>query len=153
MDLLQRQDECLLGEQLISFGRAMNYRSFSTTPPSPLFRAAAGFSFQCIHASHSGHISEGGSADGIFLLPRDPILPCCNLNEGHNHFVWPPKQNIYGNFAPFSCTLFTHFHTRSESQHYFRFTETEDPCLASRNFRWLVAPTPTPTTIPGTEFM
>ena len=68
MDLLQHQDQSLPTEQskvemmreLISFGRAMNCRSFSTTLPSLLFRAAADFSSHCLHVSHSGHISEEG---------------------------------------------------------------------------------------------
>ena len=110
VDLLQPQDECFPAEQskvilmweLISFGRAMNCRSFSTTPPSPLFRAAAGFSSHGIHVSHPGHISEVGRAAGKLLLPRDPKLPCCSLNERHSHFACPPKQNIYGHFVPAS---------------------------------------------------
>ena len=68
VDLLQHQDESLSTEQsevtmveeLISCGRAMDCRSFSTTPPSPLFRAAADFSSHGIHMSHSGHISGEG---------------------------------------------------------------------------------------------
>ena len=65
--------------ELILFGRAMNCRSFSTTPPSPLFRAAADFSSRCSHVSHSRYKSENGDAAGTVLLPLHPILPCCSL--------------------------------------------------------------------------
>ena len=100
VDLLQHQDENLPTKQsevtmtweLISRGRAMNCRSISTTPPSLLFRATAGFSSHGIHMSHSGHISEDGGGAGKLLLPLHPKLPCCSLNEGHNHSVCLPKQ-------------------------------------------------------------
>ena len=124
MDILQHQDESLPAEQhgvtmireLISFGRAMNCRSFSTTPPSPLFRAAADFSPHCIHMSHSGHIRRVGAAVK-FLLPWDPKLPCCSLNEKHSYFVCPQKQNNYDHFSPIFPCFPMSSHTTSHSLH------------------------------------
>ena len=116
-------------QELKSFGRAMNCQSFSTTPPSPLFRAAAGFSSHCIHVSHSGH-------DILYQKSRVLLENCCchcTLNYTllqHNDFVclpitkylWPlcPHFPMFPDIS--RCIL-------SASQQYLRFTGGAEPCL------------------------
>ena len=98
----------------MTFWRAMNCRSFSTTPPSPssLCRSRLLVSLHP-RVSLRTYIRRGGGA-GKVSLPLHSKLPCCSLHERHNHSVCPPppKQNIYYRLAPmFIYVCYVYMHT------------------------------------------